>query len=67
MKLICQSKLENGLSLRSISIRQLHVSLRFHLEPINLIIFEDLITEVGKSHLEGASCLDAFSTYPVHT
>ncbi len=32
----------------------------FHLEPINLIIFEVFITEVGKSHLEGGFMLRCF-------
>ncbi len=57
------------LSPRSISIRQLHMSPCFHLEPIYLIISEGsyLLKVMGNLILRGASCLDAFSTYPVHT
>ena len=57
------------LSPRSISIRQLHVSPRFHPGPIHLIIFEGsyLQNVMGNLILRGASCLDAFSIYPVHT
>jgi hypothetical protein len=57
------------LSPRSISIRQLHVSPRFHLGPIYLIIFQGSysLDVMGNLILRGASCLDAFSTYPFRT
>ncbi len=57
------------LSPRSISIRQLHVSPHFHLEPIYLIIFQGSysLKVMGNLILRGASCLDAFSTYPFRT
>ena len=57
------------LSPRSISIRQLHVSPRFHLGPIDLVIFEGSysLDAMGNLILRGASRLDAFSAYPVRT
>src|SRR5690606_37802719 len=36
----CKDSVQIWLSPRSISIRQLHMSPRFHLEPIYLIVFE---------------------------
>ena len=57
------------LSPRSISIRQLHVSPRFHLGPIDLVIFEGSysLDAMGNLILRGASRLDAFSAYPFRT
>ncbi|MED0664558.1 hypothetical protein CYL15_17050 [Geobacillus thermodenitrificans] len=57
------------LSPRSISIRQLHVSPRFHLGPIDLVIFEGSYSPnaMGNLILRGASRLDAFSAYPFRT
>ncbi|OLO26275.1 hypothetical protein BTR23_23540 [Alkalihalophilus pseudofirmus] len=57
------------ISPRPISISQLHVSPRFHPRPINLIISKGsyLLNVMGNLILRGASRLDAFSAYPVHT
>ncbi|OLS33593.1 hypothetical protein BTR22_20260 [Alkalihalophilus pseudofirmus] len=57
------------ISPRPISICQLHMSPCFHTRPINLIISKGSywINSMGNLILRGASCLDAFSTYPVHT
>ena len=59
----------NWLSPRTISIRQLHTSPCFHLGPINLVIFKGSYFHKGMGNLilRGASCLDAFSTYPFRT
>ena len=50
--------------LRAISTARLNVSPRLHLRPIDVVVCDgprrDLISE-------SASCLDAFSTYPVQT
>jgi hypothetical protein len=56
-----------GQASRPISTGQLHALLRFHTQPINLVVFEGpLGTEVqGSLILKGASRLDAFSGYPV--
>ena len=49
---------------RAISTGKLHASQRFHARPINVVVFHgsqrDLVSR-------GASRLDAFSGYPVHT
>ena len=57
------------ISPRPISTRQLHALPRFHIEPINLIVYEGSyqLDAVGSLILEGASRLDAFSAYPVRT
>ena len=51
-------------NVRAISTARLNVSPRLHLRPIDVVVcdgpWRDLI-------LESASCLDAFSTYPVQT
>ena len=53
------------LSPRPISISQLHTLLRFHLWPINLIVFQgSYYLRMGNLILESVSCLDAFSAYP---
>src|SRR6478736_5070100 len=54
------------ISPRPISIRQLHALLHFHLEPINLVVFQGSYI-LGNLILRGASRLDAFSAYPVRT
>ncbi len=54
----------------SISIRQLHMSPCFSTSnPINLIILQgpQLVYAMENLILRGASCLDAFSTYPFRT
>ena len=57
------------LSPRPISIVQLHVLPRFHLRPINLVVFKGSywLDVMGYLILRGASRLDAFSVYPVQT
>ena len=54
---------------RSISIGQLNTLLCVHLWPINGIVYTDpySLKEMGELILGGASCLDAFSVYPVRT
>ena len=53
---------------RSISIGQLNVLLRLHLQPINLVIFKgSYFRRMGNLILRAASRLDAFSVYPFHT
>ena len=54
------------ISPRPISIRQLHTLLHFHLEPIDLVVFQGSYV-LGNLILRGASRLDAFSAYPVRT
>ena len=58
-----------GLNPRAISTSQLNVSLRFHFQPINHVVFMGfyLLIVMGKLILEGASRLDAFSVYPFRT
>ncbi|PKY90789.1 hypothetical protein CYJ27_08120 [Aerococcus christensenii] len=57
------------ISPRPISIRPLHLLLGFHSEPIYLIVFQGSysLIEMGNLISRGASRLDAFSAYPVHT
>ena len=56
------------LSPRPISISQLHVLPRFHLWPINLVVFKgSYYLRMGYLILRGASRLDAFSVYPFQT
>ena len=57
------------LSPRPISTAKLHTLLRFHMRPIKLVVFQwpYLVNRVGGLILGGASCLDAFSAYPVQT
>ena len=61
--------LKNWLSPRPISIGPLHTSLYFHSQPIYLIISQGSysLEVMGNLILRGASRLDAFSVYPVHT
>ncbi|CDN42158.1 hypothetical protein BN871_AY_00010, partial [Paenibacillus sp. P22] len=47
-------------------MRQLHALLRFHPEPINLVVYQGSYI-LGNLILRGASRLDAFSAYPVRT
>ena len=63
------NKLELWLNPRSISTGQLKISLFFHLQPINLIVFEGsyYYKNMGKLILKVASRLDAFSGYRYHT
>ena len=58
-----------GLNPQSISTGPLNVSLHFHFQPINQIVFLEfyLLIVMGKLILEGASRLDAFSVYPFRT
>ena len=56
------------LSPRPISIRWLNTLLRFHLEPINLLVFQGSYSfQMGYLILRAASRLDAFSVYPFRT
>ena len=57
------------ISPRPISIRQLHALLHFHVEPIDLVVYEGSYfhKEMGNLILRGASRLDAFSAYPFRT
>ena len=52
---------------RGISTSLLHALLRFHISPINLVVFQDPYSLEGMGGLisEWASRLDAFSGYPV--
>ena len=58
-----------GLNPQSISTGPLNVSLHFHFQPINQIVYLGfyLLVVMGKLILEGASRLDAFSVYPFRT
>ena len=58
-----------GLNPQSISTGLLNVSLHFHFQPINQIVYLEfyLLIAMGKLILEGASRLDAFSVYPFPT
>ena len=58
-----------GLSPRPISTRKLNVSLRLHIEPINLVVYKGsyLLKAMGYLILGTASRLDAFSVYPIRT
>ncbi len=61
-------KLLMGLNPRFISTGQLNMSPCFHLQPINLIVFEEsYCINMGKLILKLASRLDAFSGYPFPT
>ena len=57
-------------AVRPISIARLHGLLRFHLRPIDLVVFQGSLRgsrPTGELVLGGASRLDAFSVYPVRT
>ena len=57
-------------AVRPISIARLHGLLRFHLRPIDLVVFEGSLRgsrPTGELFSGGASRLDAFSVYPVRT
>jgi len=59
-----------GQASRAISTGQLHTLLRFHTQPINLVVFQGPSGDSksqGDLILGGASRLDAFSGYPVRT
>ena len=58
-----------GLNPQFISTSPLNVSLHFHFQPINQIVYLGfyLLIVMGKLILEGASRLDAFSVYPFRT
>ena len=60
---------EEWTSPRPISTGRLHASPRFHLRPINPVIFWGpyQVNPVGILILERASRLDAFSGYPFRT
>ena len=49
---------------RTISTGQLHVLPRFHLQPIDVVVYHGSQRDLV---LRGASRLDAFSGYPVRT
>ena len=55
--------------IRAISIARLHVFLRFHLQPINLVVSEGTYQSCDWRDLifRLASHLDAFSGYPFRT
>ena len=57
------------ISLRPISICQLHALPHLHLRPINLVVFKGsyFFNRMGYLILRGASRLDAFSVYPFRT
>src|SRR5690606_41169325 len=57
------------LSPRPIRILSLHALRRFHSRPIYLVIYKGSysLVAMGNLILRGASRLDAFSAYPVHT
>ena len=53
---------------RPISTGQLHTLLYFHIQPIYLVVFQwPYFFRMTNLILRGASCLDAFSTYPFQT
>ena len=53
---------------RPISTGQLHTLPHFHLQPIYLVVFQrPYFFRMRYLILRGASCLDAFSTYPCQT
>ena len=59
-----------GQASRAISIGKLHTLLRFHTQPINVVVYNDPSGELnsqGDLILRGASRLDAFSAYPVRS
>ena len=58
-----------GLNPQSISTGLLNVSLHFHFQPINQIVYLGfyLLVVMGQLILEGASRFDAFSVYPFRT
>ncbi len=64
IKYLTNGENENNQVNRTISTGKLHTLLRFHIRPINVVVFHD---SQGKPGFEGASRLDAFSGYPVHT
>ena len=69
MQNISHSKSEEWTSPRPISTGRLHALPRFHLRPINPVIFWGpyQVNPVGILILERASRLDAFSGYPFRT
>ena len=67
-RLLSKLDISVRLSPRPISTSQLHMSPRFHTWPINLVVFKgSYLLLMGNLILRGASRLDAFSVYPVHT
>ena len=54
---------------RIISTGLLHALLRFHIQPINLVVYQDpyFLEGMGGLILRSASRLDAFSGYPFQT
>ena len=54
---------------RGISTGLLHALPRFHIPPINLVVFQDpySLKEMGELIFGWASRLDAFSGYPFQT
>ena len=54
-------------SIRPISIGQLNALPHLHLRPINVVVSHGSYHNGGNLILRGASHLDAFSAYPVHT
>ncbi len=55
---------ENNQADRAISTGKLHTLLRFHTQPINVVVFHD---SQGILVSGPVSRLDAFSVYPFHT
>ena len=53
---------------RPISAGLLNTLLHLHIQPINLVVYNGSYSfRMGYLILRGASRLDAFSVYPVHT
>ena len=69
--LVCGVELAEGKIIhqvsRPISTGQLHALLRFHLQPINVVVFNGALGPEGQGDLilRSASRLDAFSGYPI--
>ena len=53
----------------STDLSLIHISPHLHFEPIYLVVFKGsyLVNPVGYLILWSASCLDAFSVYPIRT
>ena len=58
-----------GQASRPISTGKLHTLLHFHIQPINLVVFQESLAPEGEGYLilRWVSRLYAFSVYPVRT